>query len=218
MLVHAPNIEGKIIGVLLRAARERSHRTLKQVAQRLGVSKARVRAYESGAREISLPELEIMALYFQVPLSYFIDPDSKVQEDRPTPPLPEELKSLRLMIGTRLKQARLAANKSREECAEVAQIKPSIMARYERGLADISIFELERLGSFLSVNLFYFLQNHHVEPVDVLDLEKLAQMPKDVRIFALNADNLPYLRIAQKFRDLPHDKVKELGEIFLNVR
>lgn len=218
MSVQAPVVERKIFGVLMRAARERSHRSVKQIAQRLGVSTARVRQYESGAREVSLPELELLALYLQVPLSYFVNPNSDIPRDLPAPPHPEKIKSLRAMIGERLKQARLTANKSREEAAHAANLKPSTLARYERGLGDIPITELERLAAFLGVNLFYFLQGEHEEQADVLDLEKLARLPKDARIFVLDPDNLPYLRMAQKFRDLPHDKLKELGEILLIVR
>ncbi len=218
MTVEPLAVERKIIGVLMRAAREQSHRSHKQVAQRLGVSAARVRQYESGAREVSLPELEMLALYLQVPLSYFINPDSSIQEDMPAPPQPEKIKSLRAMIGERLKQARVSAGKSREDCAQVARIKPSALARYERGLGDVPITQLERLAAFLGVNLFYFLQDQRAEQIDVLDLEKLARLPKEVRMFVLNSDNLPYLRMAIKFRDLPHDKLKELGEILLIVR
>lgn len=203
----------------MRAARERTHRSVKQVAQRLGASAARVRQYESGMREISLPELELLALYLQIPLSYFLNPDSNVPDDAPAPPQPEKIKALRALIGERLKRARLTAAKSREECAHAAQIKPSTLSRYERGLGDIPLTDLERLAAFLGVNLFYFLLDpQRDESTQVLDLEKLARLPKDVRGFVLNPENLPFLRLAQKFRDLPHDKLKELGEIFLIVR
>ena len=220
MEVQAPVVERKIIGVLMRAAREKSHRTAKEVGQRLGISATRVRQYESGAREISLTELENFALYLQVPLSYFVSDDSMIQQETPVPSSPEKIKSLRSMIGERLKQARLSTGKSREECAQAVRIKPATLSRYERGVGDIPITELERLAKFLGVNLFYFLQDAdgNEESGEVLDLEKLSHLPKEVRGFALNPDNMPYLRMAMKFRDLPHDKLKELGEILLVVR
>lgn len=220
MEVQAPVVQRKIIGVLLRAAREKSHRTVKEVAQRLGTSPARVRQYESGAREISMTELETLALYLQMPLSYFVSVDSSVEQEQPASPEPEKIKSLRAMIGYRLKQARIAAGKSRDECAQAVRIKPATLSRYERGLGDIPVTDLERLAKYLGVNLFYFLQDEKgdEEANEVLDLEKLAQLPKEVRAFALNADNMPYLRMAMKFRDLPRDKVQELGEIFLVVK
>ncbi len=220
MEVQAPVVQRKIIGVLMRAAREKAHRSIRQVAQRLGVSPARVWHYELGTREISLTELKSLALYLQVPLSYFLDTESRVEEEILNPPQPEKIKWLRTMVGSKLKQARLVAGKSREECAEAAGVKLAALGRYERGLDDIPITELERLGKFLGVNLFYFLQEDasDEESGEVLMLEKLARLPKEVRAFALNADNMPYLRMAMKFRDLPRDKLKELGEILLVVR
>jgi transcriptional regulator with XRE-family HTH domain len=218
--VQPPVIERKIIGVLMRAAREKSRRSVKQAAERLGVSQARVRQYERGTREISLTELESLALYLQAPLSYFLDSDSSIEEEKSPAPQPEKIKSLRAMIGERLKQARLAASKSREECAKATGVKPGTVGRYERGLGDIPITELERLAKFLGVNLFYFLQDDTGgdDSGEVLDLEKLARLPKETRAFVMNADNMPYLRMAMKFRDLPADKLKELGEILLVVR
>ena len=56
-------LQRKIVGVLIRAAREKTRRTTAQLAQRLGVTPGRIRAFESGKREISLPELELVALY-----------------------------------------------------------------------------------------------------------------------------------------------------------
>lgn len=210
----------KIIGVLIRAAREKAHRSVKQVAQRLGVSPERVRQYELGTREISVPELENLALYLETPLSYFLNRESKIENEIPARMPAEQIKVLRAMAGAKLKQARLAAGKSKEECAQAIGRKPAMIGRYERGLADIPITELERLGLFLGVTLNYFLGDTVAsqEPVDAAEAEKLARLPKDLRRFVLDPGNLPYLRMAVKFSDLPSDKLKELGEILLVVR
>lgn len=218
MSVPSPLVERKIIGVMMIAARERAHRTTKQVAQRLGVSTGRMRQYETGVREISLPELELLSLYLQVPLSYFLNFEAKVEEELPPPLQPEKMIKLRALLGERIKNVRSAAGKTRDECAEFLGIKPSTLARYERGLGDIPITELQRLAKFVGVNLFYFIVEQKDEQSDLLDLEKLARLPKDVRGFALDSQNLPYLRMAQKFSDLPTSKLKELGEILLIVR
>ena len=214
----AQSVRRKIIGVLIRAAREKSHRTTAQVAHRLGVTPARVRQYESGAREISLPELELLALYLEIPLSFFLNEESRIEEEATFPPTQEEIRARKGALGIRIKQARLAAGKSKEECAEVIECKPGTIGRYERGLGDIPITSLERLADFLNVNLFYFIEEARSrDSSGVLDLEKLARLPKEVRGFVLDSANLPYLRMAVKFSDLPTDKLKELGEILLVV-
>lgn len=211
-------VRRKIIGVLIRAAREKSHRTIQQTAQRLGVTPGRIRQYESGQREVTLPELELLALFFEMPLSYFLNVDSLIEEQPPFPPSPDEIRKRKMALGSKIKQARLAAGKSKEECAAQVERKVGTFARYERGASDIPITELERLAEFLSVNLFYFLEDRKAsERGGVFDLEKLARLPKDVRGFVLDPGNLAYLRMAIKFSDLPTDKLKELGEILLVV-
>ena len=212
-------LQRKIVGVLIRAAREKARRTIAQVAQRLGVTPGRVRAYERGAREISLPELELVALYLQTPLSFFVSGEMTIEEDIPQPPSAAEMRTRRALIGAKLKQARLAAGKSKDECAQAIGRKTATIGRYERGLTDIPLAELDLLARFLNVNLYYFVERKDSEDsAALLDLEKLARMPKEVRAFAFDAGNLPYLRMAMKFRDLPTDQLQEFGEILLVVR
>jgi len=206
----------KIIGVLMRAARERAHRTIHQVAQRLGVTPARVRQYERGTRAVSMPELEIVSHYLRTPLSFFFDKEAAFQEEIPHPPSESELRTRRAMMGAKLKQARMAAGKTKEDCAQAIGRNLATMGRYERGVGDIPITELDRLANLLGVNLYYFAEKKSVE--DTLDLDKLARIPKEVRAFVLDPGNLAFVRTAMKFADLPVDQLKELGEILLVVR
>ncbi|HEX7593286.1 MAG TPA: helix-turn-helix transcriptional regulator, partial [Anaerolineae bacterium] len=122
----------KIIGVLIRAARERAHRTIDEVARRLGVTPARVRQYERGAREISLPELEHLALFLQMPLSFFFNGgESTIEREVPRSPSAAETRARRAALGVKLKQARLAAGKTRDDCAQSIGRKAATIGRYE---------------------------------------------------------------------------------------
>ncbi len=212
-------LERKIIGVLIRAAREKARRTVKQVARRLGVTAARARQYELGTREISLPELESLALFLRVPLSFFLSGEPVTDDPLPKPPTSEEIRARRAMLGAKLKQARMTAGKSLAECAQLIGRTPGTVSRYERGLIDIPITELERLSKLLKVNLSHFVQdNGQRGGAELMDLEAWARLPNDVRLFIMDTNSLPYLRMAIKFRDLPKAKLKELGEILLVVR
>lgn len=212
-------LQRKIIGVLMRAAREKAHRTVNEVAHRLNVTPARLRTYERGIRDVSLPELEVLALYLQTPLSFFFDEEANVSKPTPDPVTAEEMRTRRSLIGTKLKQARLAEGKSKEDCAQVIGRKPATLGRYERGATDIPIIELDKLARFLRVNLHYFVERKSSEAeAGVMDLETLAKLPRDARAFVLDTGNLPYLRMAMKFADMPTDRLKELGEILLVVR
>lgn len=66
-------IRQRIIGVLLRQARTEAGRTEHDLAHALGVSAGTISDYEFGRAPIPLQELEALADYFNLPLSYFID-------------------------------------------------------------------------------------------------------------------------------------------------
>lgn len=215
---HKVVLQRKIIGVLIRAARERAHHTVNQVAQRLGVTPARIRQYEHGTRDISLPELEILAHYFQTPYSFFFDKQAPVEEPVPQPPTESEMRTRRALIGAKLKQARVAEGKSREECAQVIGKTASTFGRYETGALDIPLSELDALAHFLRVNLYYFVEKKQADAVGMLDLDKVMRLPKEVRAFVTDPANLTFIRMAMKFADLPAERLKELGEILLVVR
>ena len=211
-------LQRKVIGVLMRAARERAHRTVNEVAQRLGVTPARVRQFERGTRDTTLPELEILAYYLQTPFSFFFDKHNPVPEEMFPPPTETEMRTRRAFVGTKLKQARLADGKTKEECAQVIGHRAATIGRYERGQADIPISELDQLAHYLSVNLYYFIVMSQADATGMLDLDKLARMPKETRAFVTDPANLAYIRMAMKFADLPPERLQELGEILLVVR
>lgn len=213
-------LQRKIIGVLIRAAREKAHRTVNEVAHRLNITPARLRAYERGDREISLPELEVLALYLQTPLSFFFNKEARVEEPAPAPVREEEMRARRAMIATKLKQARLADGKTKEDLAQAIGVTPATISRYERAAADIPITQLDALAQYLHVNLYYFVERKTptAEASALIDMEKLANLPREVRAFVLDPGNLSYLRMAMKFADMPTDRLKELGEILLIVR
>ena len=213
-------LQRKIIGVLILAAREKARRTVAQVAQQLSVTPARMRQYERGTRDISLPELEILSLYLETPLSFLVDGGgTAIREESPNPPTLDAIRARRVQLGAKLKQARLAAGKTKKDCADILGHGVALIGRYERGLSDIPLSELQVLAQLLNVNHFYFVEQQASPDADGLAaLERLARLPKDVRAFVLDSTSLPYLRMAMKFGDLPTDRLKELGEIMLVVR
>ena len=66
-------LRNRIVGVLLRNARERAEKTKRECAEALGVSTGTLTAYEEGRKPISLPELEILAYLTDTPTTYFLE-------------------------------------------------------------------------------------------------------------------------------------------------
>jgi transcriptional regulator with XRE-family HTH domain len=213
-------LERKIIGVLIRAAREREHRTSKEVALRLGISQARLRQYEMGGREISLPELENLACFLEVPTSFFLNDETLARREPAVPPAEEEVRARRGLIATKVKQARLDAHKSEQECAQAIGRTVARQKRYEAAQIDIPITDLERLARFLNVGMNYFLRDGLALKAggELPDPELWCRLPPEIRALIMDQNSLPFLRIAAKLRDLPPSKLQELGEILLVVR
>lgn len=63
----------RVVGVLLRIARIEMGRSQEDLAEVLNVPTSRISSYEYGRTEIPLPELEVLAEYLNVSLSYFLD-------------------------------------------------------------------------------------------------------------------------------------------------
>ena len=64
-------LRDRIIGLLLRDAREQADKTKRECARALGVSSGTITAYEEGRKSISLPELEVLSYVLDVPVSHF---------------------------------------------------------------------------------------------------------------------------------------------------
>lgn len=151
-------IRQKLIGILLRHARLGAGRSQTELAAALRVSRYRYAQYERGERDLSLPELELVANLCGVPLDYFFDEQTAVED--------EGLDTRRLMaariqhkiVGILLRQARRHAGRSQKECAAVLGIPPRRVSQYESGKRTIPPSKLEALASYLDVEPGYFMR------------------------------------------------------------
>jgi len=149
-------IRQKIMGVLLRHARLRAGRSQAELAAALRISRYRYGQYERGQRDISLPELELVADLCGVPLGYFFDDRATVEDEGTDKPSLVALCIQRKIVGTLLRQARRQAGKSQKECAALLGISARRVSLYERGERDMPSSELEALAPYLNVQPSYF--------------------------------------------------------------
>lgn len=146
----------KIVGALLRHARLTAGRSQAQLATSLHVSRYRYAQYEQGERDLSLPELELIAQLCGVPLGYFFDDEAAVEDDTINIIRLDKPRVQRKMVGTLLRQARTQAGKSQKECATLLGIPRRHMSQYEYGERDIPSSELQALAHHLGVQMSYF--------------------------------------------------------------
>ena len=215
----------KMIGILLRGARQQAGKTLKDCAELLGCSSYMMSQYEHGHKGIPLPELEFLATFFDLPVSYFWEEDSTILEEGVDLPPSEKLIPVRQkMIGVLLRQARLEAGKSQQECAEALGVSPDTMSRYEYGKKPIPFPDLELLSSLLDVPLSHFLDSE----LATSDLESSKKqrgllsaedawtvLPKEIQEFIRAPDSLPYLQMALKLYELPSESLRDLAKAIL---
>ena len=112
-------LRNRVNGLLLRNARERTQKSKRECAAALGVSASTITAYEEGRKPISLPEVEVLAYMFDTPAAYFWERDSVLVPEEELPPLQEVLTLRHRIVGALLRQARVEADLSLKELADV---------------------------------------------------------------------------------------------------
>lgn len=216
-------IRRKILGVALRQAREEAGKTVKDCAALLGIPPARYRAYETGRRDLTLPELEALAWFFRRPLSALLEPDrasAPSEGDGSTEVIPELLPLRHRVIGLILRQARERAGKSLREVAGFLGCTPRRIRAYESGERPIPLVELELLAAHLGVSLteFYDVDSPIGQAVLLLDqIQQFRTLPPEVRAFVVSPVNLPYLRLAMRLAELPADRLRHIAEDLLEI-
>ena len=95
----------KILGVKIRHARVRAGLSLKEMGETLGISAGLASDIEFGRRDVSLPQLEVMSLLFNVPVVYFLS-DIPLEESRQEFPTLQALALRQRVIGVLLRIAR----------------------------------------------------------------------------------------------------------------
>lgn len=219
--LEAATIRKKILGVLLRNARIRAGMTIKDAAEATGFPSSAMSDYEYGRRDISLPQLEVLAYTYRVPITYFWSDDPIPDDEDRDLPAEKAVELRRRIIGVLLRQARMEAGYSQKDLAKVLECPSSRIANYEFGRTDIPLSDLENLANYLDVPLAYFLDQgirpggNQIAGMD--ELERLSQLPEDVRTFMLEPGNLLYVRVAMQLSKLSADAIRNVAEGLLEI-
>jgi transcriptional regulator with XRE-family HTH domain len=215
-------IQQKITGVLLRQARMDAGKTLKECSQVLGVSSGALSAIEHGRRSISLPELELLAFYFGVPVDHLLN-GSAAPARRSTDELPgAELIALRhRIIGALVRQSRLDLDLSQAELAKQLGVSKRRLEQYETGERPIPLEELKLLAETLDIPMGGFL-DEGVGPVGEqqrLDREfqRFSELSPDMRSFVLEPTNSAYLQLAMSLSVVPAEKLRNIAASLLEI-
>jgi transcriptional regulator with XRE-family HTH domain len=214
-------LRNRIIGLLLRDAREKAGRTKTECAEALDVSPSTITAYEEGQQSISLPELEVLTYLLNTPVDRFWEHAPKLLKGEGSPKFQRVLGLRQRIVGTLLRQARQEKDITQKELAEVLDCSPSLISDYEHGEQAIPMAELETLARHLQVPMEYFLDDQ-AGPVGAWHRQQQVQrsfqeIPPEMQEFVIKPVNIKYLEVAMRLAKMPAGGLRSIAEGLLEI-
>jgi transcriptional regulator with XRE-family HTH domain len=218
----AMRIRIKKLGVLIKGARLALEKEPDECAQALDIAVERYLAYEDGEKAPSLPEIELLAYYLDVPLDHFWGGESLLQAKLPAKEIDaEKLLRIRLrMIAALLQRARQDTAISTDNLAERAGISSEELEAYELGQKPIPLPVLESLSIALNISVNEFQDQRG--PVGAWTTEQRAvkdflSLHPDLQAFVIKPVNQPYLELAQRLSEMSVEKLRAVAEGLLEI-
>src|SRR4030042_559342 len=214
-------IRAKKLGVLCRDAREKSGKDLEECAQAMGLSGEELGAIEYGERALTLPELEILAYYLDIPLEHFWENEVLKPSGIDRMVDAQEIKlSRQQVIGDLVREGRTKAGLSSQDLAEQAGISTENLQSYEQGVLPIPLPELESIARVLNSSIAEF--EDHQGPTGSWFAEKrnfneFASLPIELQAFISKPINRPYLDLAVRLSEMKVERLRALAEGLLEI-
>ena len=216
-------IRGKKIGALLKDARIASGKSMTNCANTIGVTSERISAFERGEKQPSLPELEALSFFMDIPLSHFWGTKSLLIEEEnklASTNLGEWVTQRTSIIGEKLKLAREKANITLKELSETVGITPRKLKSYENGKIPVPLPELETMLNYMNVPINEFWETEGVVGFQLGQLKVVDQfvnLPRDLQDFVTKPVNIPYIEVAQRLSTLSVDQLRGVAESILEI-
>jgi transcriptional regulator with XRE-family HTH domain len=209
----------RTLGNLIHDARLRAGRGAADCAQALGLDDDDFARVEAGDQILSLPELETLALYLNIPMAYFWGNDRGQDESDIDFAAYRTLRQA--IIAVLLRQARIQARLSTMELANATGIEESQVEAYEEAQAAIPYFDLERLTRALDVPTDYFTAEEH-GPLARREVGQrlhrgFDKMPAEMQAFLAEPINRSYLETAMRLSELDVGRLRAIAESLLEI-
>jgi transcriptional regulator with XRE-family HTH domain len=216
----ALTIRSKKLGILITDARTAARRNGKDCAKVLGITPREFTAIELGEKTPSLPQLEVLAFYLNVPIEHFWG-NKAISEDQEIKLKSKELIKLReKVIGITIRQIRTESNITLDELSEHLEISNADLNSYELGEKTIPFPLLESMLNALNSNMStvtdhlgqlsqWYLKQKVEKRFDVLS--------GDIKEFMVKPVNEPYIELAKKLSELPSNKLRSIAEGLLEI-
>jgi transcriptional regulator with XRE-family HTH domain len=214
-------IRAKKLGLLIRDARVKSGKSIDECSKAMGLSVDELTAIELGERPATLPELEILAYFLEIPLEHFWGSEILKTEQSEKVFDPAEIKQIRQSaIGALVRKARIEAVLSEEELANQAGIAVTSLLSYEQGEVPIPLPDLEIITQVLNNKMANFEDETSLVGswfAEQRYMHEFLTLPKELQEFIGKPVNRPYLDLAIKLSELKVERLRALAEGLLEI-
>jgi len=211
----------QLLGGIMQGARAKLGKSKQECAQAIGVTTGTYTAYEEGRRDITLPELELLAYYLKVPVRLFFERAERLLANDPPVPAEKVIALRQRIIGALLRQARQDKGRSVKDLAARLGVTTRRISDYELGRKPMPLAQLQEAADMLTVPMSYFI-DEGIGPVGEQELlrsqfDRFSELPDDVRKFVVNPTNISYLRVAQHLSDMTTEQLRNLAASILDI-
>jgi transcriptional regulator with XRE-family HTH domain len=215
-------IRSKKLGILLMDARLSKKISVEDISKQTGIAENRLLLFENGSISPSLPELEILAYTYNLPMNHFwgrkilqSDANNEFNEKFQT-----LLKIRNKIIGTNIKTKRQESEISSEKLAEKCEIDKDQLSKFESGEEEIPVPILEIIAKCLNCQIEDFFDNQGIIGAwrkENAEISSLKELPQEFREFITKPINAPYLDLAMKLSELDVQKLRMVAEGLLEI-
>ena len=209
----------KILGVLIQDARKYARRSSEECAEILSMPPEQFAEAEVGNYIISLPELEVLAMFLNVPMAHFWG--SHILGNHHENSFRDLLQLRHRMVGVLLQQARLNAGKTVEEIADQVGTTAAQLNDFEAGRQPIPLLLLEHIGQALGYSVSYFMEDEH-GPLARHEAEqkmqkRMEELPGAMKKFIAEPVNIAYLETAMRLSNMDVKQLRGIAEAILDI-
>lgn len=206
------------MGGLLREARLYNRLSILGCGQVLGIEPDSYKLIEDGEAALSLPDLEVLAMYFGVSMAYFWEDKELTKENQKN--FTGYLTLRQAIIGTTLRQFRKEKGTSIEELAEITELTSEQISAFESGEV-VPYFELGRILKGLGRSVKDLSDDDHgplAQHEDRLVFKQgFENLPPELKRFVIQPINQGYLETAMRLSRLDGETLRKIAEGILEI-
>ncbi len=209
----------QILGNLLRDARLYAGQHPRDCAKVLGITEDDYKQAETGEYPITLPDLEVLSLFLDVPMGYFWGTDQLFKTKTINYEGMIDLRNR--VIGAMLRQSRLQARETATTFAEILEVSEADIQAYEAGIKPIPYLQLERLCRHLEVSINHFVDDQHGplrrHEADQRLKKIFDRLDVEMQTFLANPTNISYLETAKTLSEMDVGRLRQVAESLLEI-